>query len=185
MLSVFPALSGEFILRPIRPDEGEELQAYFRRLSPQARYFRLLGGASELPASELARAGGRRRRDADAAIRASHERRRGCRRRGARGLCAHGRGRIRDVDCGGLATARPRRGFAGGHRTAGGRERGRLFVRRRAARQCRDDRTRARAGVSAGGGAGSAARAGAKAGRERAGGAGAGSGFGWLFVTTL
>jgi acetyltransferase len=45
-----------FVLRPIRPGEGEGLQTYFRRLSPAARYYRLFGGASELPASELARA---------------------------------------------------------------------------------------------------------------------------------
>jgi acetyltransferase len=45
-----------FVLRPIRACEGAALQDYFRRLSPEARYFRLHGGASELPASELARA---------------------------------------------------------------------------------------------------------------------------------
>ena len=43
-------------LRPVRPSDGEALQSYVRGLSPQSRYNRFLGGASELPASELARA---------------------------------------------------------------------------------------------------------------------------------
>jgi acetyltransferase len=44
-----------FVLRPIQPGDGGALQGYFRRLSPEARYFRPLGAAKELPASELAR----------------------------------------------------------------------------------------------------------------------------------
>lgn len=48
------ATNGGFVLRPVRCDDGEALQAYFRRLSPMARYYRLHGGASELAASDLA-----------------------------------------------------------------------------------------------------------------------------------
>jgi GNAT superfamily N-acetyltransferase len=43
-------------LRPARSSDGEALQTYVRGLSPQSRYNRFLGGAHELPASELARA---------------------------------------------------------------------------------------------------------------------------------
>lgn len=43
-------------LRPARSSDGDALQAYVRGLSPQSRYNRFLGGANELPASELARA---------------------------------------------------------------------------------------------------------------------------------
>ena len=43
-------------LRPVHSSDGESLQNYVRGLSPQSRYNRFLGGASELPASELARA---------------------------------------------------------------------------------------------------------------------------------
>jgi GNAT superfamily N-acetyltransferase len=43
-------------LRPARSSDGDALQAYVRGLSAQSRYNRFLGGASELPASELARA---------------------------------------------------------------------------------------------------------------------------------
>jgi hypothetical protein len=45
-----------FVLRPIRSTDGEALQNYVRGLSPRSRYNRFLGAASELPASELARA---------------------------------------------------------------------------------------------------------------------------------
>jgi GNAT superfamily N-acetyltransferase len=44
------------VLRPVRSSDGDALQNYVRGLSPQSRYNRFLGGASELPASELARA---------------------------------------------------------------------------------------------------------------------------------
>jgi GNAT superfamily N-acetyltransferase len=44
------------VLRPIRSSDGEALQNYVRGLSPRSRYNRFLGAASELPASELARA---------------------------------------------------------------------------------------------------------------------------------
>ncbi len=43
-------------LRPARSGDGDALQTYVRGLSPESRYNRFLGGASELPASELARA---------------------------------------------------------------------------------------------------------------------------------
>jgi GNAT superfamily N-acetyltransferase len=43
-------------LRPARLCDGDALQTYVRGLSPQSRYNRFLGGANELPASELARA---------------------------------------------------------------------------------------------------------------------------------
>jgi hypothetical protein len=43
-------------LRPARSSDGDALQSYVRELSPQSRYNRFLGAASELPASELARA---------------------------------------------------------------------------------------------------------------------------------
>src|SRR5271166_4693838 len=43
-------------LRPARSTDGDTLQAYVRRLSQDSRYNRFLGGANELPASELARA---------------------------------------------------------------------------------------------------------------------------------
>ena len=43
-------------LRPARSSDGEALQTYVRGLSQRSRYNRFLGAASELPASELARA---------------------------------------------------------------------------------------------------------------------------------
>ena len=43
-------------LRPARSSDGDALQCYVRGLSPRSRYNRFLGAASELPASELARA---------------------------------------------------------------------------------------------------------------------------------
>jgi GNAT superfamily N-acetyltransferase len=44
------------VLRPARLSDGEALQGYFRALSPQARYNRVLAAANELPPSEMARA---------------------------------------------------------------------------------------------------------------------------------
>jgi GNAT superfamily N-acetyltransferase len=44
------------VLRPIRSSDGEALQNYVRGLSLRSRCNRFLGAASELPASELARA---------------------------------------------------------------------------------------------------------------------------------
>ena len=45
-----------FALRRARSSDGEGLQTYVRGLSQRSRYNRFLGAASELPASELARA---------------------------------------------------------------------------------------------------------------------------------
>ena len=42
-------------LRAVRSSDGDALQTYVRALSPQSRYNRFLGAASELPPSELAR----------------------------------------------------------------------------------------------------------------------------------
>jgi GNAT superfamily N-acetyltransferase len=42
--------------RPVRCGDGDALQTYVRGLSPESRYNRFLGGVSELPALELARA---------------------------------------------------------------------------------------------------------------------------------
>src|SRR5215469_17427865 len=50
-------------LRPAHSDDGDALQSYIRGLSWQSRYNRFLGAASELPASELARALGANGRD--------------------------------------------------------------------------------------------------------------------------
>ncbi len=43
-------------VRPVRPDDLQLIQSYVRGLSPASRYFRFLGGVSELPAAELYRA---------------------------------------------------------------------------------------------------------------------------------
>jgi GNAT superfamily N-acetyltransferase len=46
---------GSMLVRPIRPHDGDLLQAYLRRLSPESRRNRFLGALSELSARELAR----------------------------------------------------------------------------------------------------------------------------------
>ena len=51
-------------LRPARLSDGDALQSYIRGLSPQSRYNRFLGAASELSASELGRALAANGRDA-------------------------------------------------------------------------------------------------------------------------
>ncbi len=51
-------------LRPVRPSDGDALQTYVRGLSPQSRYNRFFGAASELPPSELAHALAANGRDA-------------------------------------------------------------------------------------------------------------------------
>ncbi|MBI3701074.1 MAG: N-acetyltransferase [Afipia sp.] len=43
-------------VRFVAPDDADALQSYFRALSQNARYRRLMGGASELPPSELDKA---------------------------------------------------------------------------------------------------------------------------------
>jgi GNAT superfamily N-acetyltransferase len=50
----FPGIG--LALRPARSSDGDALQTYVRGLSPRSRYNRFLGAASELSASELARA---------------------------------------------------------------------------------------------------------------------------------
>ena len=44
------------VLRPARFSDGDALQSYFRGLSPQSRYNRVLAAANELAPSELSRA---------------------------------------------------------------------------------------------------------------------------------
>jgi hypothetical protein len=56
MLRARRRLDIRLALRPARSSDCGALQTYVRGLSPQSRYNRFLGGASELPASELARA---------------------------------------------------------------------------------------------------------------------------------
>ncbi|MDE2119495.1 MAG: bifunctional acetate--CoA ligase family protein/GNAT family N-acetyltransferase, partial [Betaproteobacteria bacterium] len=46
---------GEYLMRPVRPGDGEMLQQLVRGLSPQSRYFRFVSSRSELPTSMLAR----------------------------------------------------------------------------------------------------------------------------------
>ncbi len=46
---------GEYLMRPVRPGDGEMLQGLVRGLSPQSRYFRFVSSRSEMPASMLAR----------------------------------------------------------------------------------------------------------------------------------
>ena len=50
------ATTSELVLRSARPHNGEALQDYVRTLSPQSRYNRFFGAASELPPIELTRA---------------------------------------------------------------------------------------------------------------------------------
>ncbi|MEJ6001991.1 bifunctional acetate--CoA ligase family protein/GNAT family N-acetyltransferase [Paucibacter soli] len=46
---------GEYLLRPIHPDDAQMLQVLVQQLSPESRYFRFVSHMSELPASMLAR----------------------------------------------------------------------------------------------------------------------------------
>ena len=46
---------GEFLVRPIRPDDGQMLQQLVRELSSESRYFRFVSPLSELPDTMLAR----------------------------------------------------------------------------------------------------------------------------------
>jgi acetyltransferase len=46
----------ELVLRPARLSDGDALQGYFRALSPQSRYNRVLAAANELAPGELTRA---------------------------------------------------------------------------------------------------------------------------------
>jgi acetyltransferase len=46
---------GEYIVRPVHPDDAEMLQAFVRSLSPESRYFRFVSSMQELPATMLSR----------------------------------------------------------------------------------------------------------------------------------
>jgi acetyltransferase len=46
---------GEYLIRPIRPDDAEMLQALVKGLKPESRYFRFVSAIAELPAPMLAR----------------------------------------------------------------------------------------------------------------------------------
>ncbi len=46
---------GEYLMRPIRPDDAEMLQDMVQRLSPESRYFRFVSSRAELPPAMLAR----------------------------------------------------------------------------------------------------------------------------------
>ena len=87
-------------LRPARSSDGDALQTYVRALSPQSRYNRFLGGASELPASELARTLAANGRDTlTLLLTSAAEGRENRSRGGPRGAFLRGTGRrIFDVD---------------------------------------------------------------------------------------
>jgi acetyltransferase len=46
---------GEYIVRPIHPDDATMLQAFVRQLSPESRYLRFVSSMQELPANMLSR----------------------------------------------------------------------------------------------------------------------------------
>jgi len=46
---------GEYIVRPVHPDDATMLQAFVRSLSPESRYFRFVSSMQELPANMLSR----------------------------------------------------------------------------------------------------------------------------------
>jgi len=46
---------GEYVVRPIHPDDADMLQTFVRSLSTQSRYFRFVSSMPELPVSMLAR----------------------------------------------------------------------------------------------------------------------------------
>ncbi|MFZ3128229.1 MAG: bifunctional acetate--CoA ligase family protein/GNAT family N-acetyltransferase, partial [Rhodoferax sp.] len=46
---------GEYLVRPIHPDDAQMLQALVQSLSPESRYFRFVSSLAELPPSMLAR----------------------------------------------------------------------------------------------------------------------------------
>ncbi len=46
---------GEYLVRPIRPDDAQMIQRVVRELSPESRYFRFVSPMSELPNALLAR----------------------------------------------------------------------------------------------------------------------------------
>jgi acetyltransferase len=46
---------GEYIVRPVHPDDATMLQDFVRSLSPESRYFRFVSSMQELPATMLSR----------------------------------------------------------------------------------------------------------------------------------
>jgi len=46
---------GEYIVRPVHPDDADMLQAFVRSLSPESRYFRFVSSMQELPPNMLSR----------------------------------------------------------------------------------------------------------------------------------
>lgn len=46
---------GEYIVRPVHPDDADMLQGFVRKLSPESRYFRFVSSMQELPATMLSR----------------------------------------------------------------------------------------------------------------------------------
>ncbi len=46
---------GDYIVRPVHPDDATMLQAFVRSLSPESRYFRFVSSMQELPATMLSR----------------------------------------------------------------------------------------------------------------------------------
>jgi acetyltransferase len=46
---------GEYIVRPVHPDDANMLQSFVRGLSPESRYFRFVSSMQELPATMLSR----------------------------------------------------------------------------------------------------------------------------------
>jgi len=46
---------GEYVVRPVHPDDATMLQAFVRGLSPESRYFRFVSSMQELPATMLSR----------------------------------------------------------------------------------------------------------------------------------
>ncbi len=46
---------GEYVVRPVHPDDAHMLQAFVRGLSPESRYFRFVSSMQELPATMLSR----------------------------------------------------------------------------------------------------------------------------------
>jgi acetyltransferase len=46
---------GEYIVRPVHPDDASMLQDFVRSLSPESRYFRFVSSMQELPATMLSR----------------------------------------------------------------------------------------------------------------------------------
>jgi len=46
---------GEYLVRPIRPDDAQMVQRLVKELSPESRYFRFVSQLAELPPSMLAR----------------------------------------------------------------------------------------------------------------------------------